>query len=154
MPKVRIQFMTSKRFLIINGPNLNRLGARDTELYGKTTLENLNRDLVAQARKLKVELDLFQSNSEGELVDYIQTKHEGADGIVLNPAALTHAGYSLLDAVLDSGLKFVEVHISNVYAREKFRAESIFMPHARAIMVGMGVAGYSHALCFLNSLKD
>lgn len=132
--------------LVINGPNLNNLGKRDTSLYGTKTLADIQNDISAKATELGVDAKFFQSNHEGSIVDFIQESSSGASGVILNAGALTQVGYSILDALLDSGLPFIEVHLSNIHAREKFRQESVFAGKAIGQMAGFGPSGYIYAL--------
>ncbi|MEE9202116.1 MAG: type II 3-dehydroquinate dehydratase [Dehalococcoidia bacterium] len=134
------------RVLLIHGPNLNMLGRRDTSIYGTTTLRKMNASVEGRGRELGVEVVCFQSNSEGVLIDFIQEHSAGAKGIVINPGALTHYGLSLRDALEDAGLPVVEVHLSNIYAREEWRAESVIAPIARGQISGLGWWGYIAAL--------
>lgn len=134
------------KILIINGPNLNMLGKRDKTTYGEKTLAEIDSLLKKQGERLNVEVVSFQSNSEGTLVDFIQQQASSADGIVVNPAALTHYGLSLYDALVDSGLPIIEVHLSNIYAREEWRAESVIAPIAKGQISGLGWQGYIIAL--------
>lgn len=135
--------------LVINGPNLNRLGKRDPALYGSTTLADIERTTKARAAELGVEVEFFQSNHEGAIVDYIQERSAGAAGIIINAGALTQVGYSILDALLDAGLPVVEVHISNIHAREEFRRRSVLAPFVKGQVAGLGWRGYLYALDFL-----
>jgi 3-dehydroquinate dehydratase-2 len=134
------------RLIIIHGPNLNLLGKREVELYGDRTLEEVNSTLKSQAAELGTETVFFQSNSEGELIDFIQKESPKADGIIINPGALTHYGLSLRDALSDSRLPVIEVHLSNIYAREEFRKKSVVAPIARGQISGLGWRGYIAAL--------
>lgn len=134
------------RLIIIHGPNLNLLGKREVELYGDRTLEEVNSTLKSQAAELGTETVFFQSNSEGELIDFIQKESPKADGIIINPGALTHYGLSLRDALSDSRLPVIEVHLSNIYAREEFRHKSVVAPIARGQISGLGWRGYIAAL--------
>jgi len=113
------------RILVINGPNLNMLGRRDIEHYGTNTLESIEQALIEKGEALGCELAFFQSNHEGSIIDFIQEEAIGADGILINPGALTHYGYSLHDALVDSGLPVVEVHLSDIHAREAWRKISV-----------------------------
>jgi 3-dehydroquinate dehydratase-2 len=113
------------KILVINGPNLNMLGKRETKHYGTDTLPSIEQALTEKAKALGCELSFFQSNHEGALIDFIQEKALQADGILINPGALTHYGYSLHDALVDSGLPVVEVHLSDIHAREKWRQVSV-----------------------------
>ena len=134
------------KILIINGPNLNMLGKRDKATYGRKTLAEIDSLLKKQGEKLDAEITSFQSNSEGALVDFIQQQSSSADGIIINPGALTHYGFSLRDALADSGLPIIEVHLSNIYAREEWRAKSVIAPIAKGQISGLGWQGYIVAL--------
>ncbi len=134
------------KVLIINGPNLNLLGKRKRELYGEKSLEEINSLLQQQAKELSVEIATFQSNSEGALIDFIQSESPAAEGIIINPGALTHYGLSLRDALEDTGLPVIEVHLSNIYAREEWRQESVIASIARGQVSGLGWRGYISAL--------
>jgi 3-dehydroquinate dehydratase-2 len=134
------------KILVIHGPNLNRLGARDTDVYGDKNLDEINVLLQKGAYELGVELEAFQSNHEGELLDLIQEKSSEATGIIINPGALTHYGLSLRDALADTGLPVIEVHLSNIYAREDFRQHSVIAPVAKGQISGLGWRGYMAAL--------
>jgi 3-dehydroquinate dehydratase-2 len=134
------------KILVVHGPNLNLLGKRIKEIYGDKTLEEINRLLRQLATELGVELVTFQSNSEGALIDFIQKESAAANGIIINPGALTHYGFSLRDALTDANLPVVEVHLSNIYAREEFRQRSVIAPVARGQISGLGWRGYVAAL--------
>ena len=134
------------RILIINGPNLNNLGKRDAGHYGSITLADIEDRVAARAEELGVEVAFFQSNHEGAIVDWIQAETDNAGGIIINAGALTQVGYSILDAVLDSKLPVVEVHISNIHAREEFRRHSVIAPYAMGQIAGLGWRGYVFAL--------
>ena len=138
-----------KNILIVNGPNLNLLGTRETRHYGKDTLPAINARLAARARRAKVRLATFQSNSESGLVERVQqARREKVDFIIINPAAYTHTSVALRDALAAVGIPFVEVHLSNVFARESFRRESYFTDIAVGIISGLGARGYELALEF------
>jgi 3-dehydroquinate dehydratase-2 len=113
------------RILVINGPNLNMLSRRETEHYGSDTLPSIEQKIAEKGKALGCELTFFQSNHEGSIIDFIQEKASGADGILINPGALTHYSYSLHDALVDSGLPVVEVHLSDIRAREEWRKISV-----------------------------
>jgi 3-dehydroquinate dehydratase-2 len=113
------------KILVINGPNLNMLGRREKKHYGSDTLKSIEEKLTEKGKTLGCKLTFFQSNHEGGIIDFIQKKALGADGILINPGALTHYGYPLHDALLDSGLPVVEVHLSDIHAREKWRRISV-----------------------------
>lgn len=134
------------KILVIHGPNLNRLGARESDVYGDKNLDEINALLQKGAYELGVELEAFQSNHEGELLDLIQEKSSEATGIIINPGALTHYGLSLRDALADTGLPVIEVHLSNIYAREDFRQHSVIAPIAKGQISGLGWRGYMAAL--------
>jgi 3-dehydroquinate dehydratase II len=138
--------------LVLNGPNLNNLGKRDASLYGTKTLADIQDDISAKASELGVNTKFFQSNHEGAIVDFIQESSSDAAGVIINAGALTQVGYSILDALLDSGLPFIEVHLSNIHAREKFRQESVFAAKAIGQMAGFGPSGYIYALDHLTSV--
>jgi len=140
--------------LVVNGPNLNNLGKRDHSLYGTKTLADIEGDIAVKADQLGIAVRFFQSNHEGAIVDFIQEESSGASGVILNAGALTQVGYSILDALLDASLPFVEVHLSNIHAREKFRQESVFAAKAVGQMAGFGPSGYIYALDHLTSLID
>ena len=135
------------RILVINGPNLNKLGKRDPAKYGSATLEEIENAVRTKAIQLGVEVDFFQSNHEGAIVDCIHSKQ--FDGAIVNLGALTQVGYSVLDALLDIGCPIVEVHISNIHAREEFRRHSVIAPFSVGQIAGLGWNGYIYALDFL-----
>ena len=141
-------------FLIINGPNLNMLGRRDPEQYGTTTLSDIEKRLNERAAQLGVELEFRQSDSEAELVGFINDNAQRAAGIIINPAGFTTVGYPLLDACIDSGVPVVEVHLSNIYAREAWRSPSIFARSVAATIAGMRWMGYVAALEYLHALTQ
>jgi 3-dehydroquinate dehydratase-2 len=135
--------------LIVNGPNLNTLGTREPEIYGSTTLAEVDAALVAQGRAAGVAVETFQSNHEGEIVDRVQrAAAEGVRFVVINPGAFTHTSLAIRDAFAAVSLPFVEVHISNVHAREEFRHHSYLSGQAVGVVVGLGVDGYRYALDF------
>ena len=139
----------AKHILVINGPNLNLLGSRETQHYGKDTLKAINARLARRAKQAKVRLATYQSNAEAALVERVQrARAAGVDFIIINPAAYTHTSVALRDALAAVGIPFVEVHLSNVFARESFRRKSYFTDIAVGIVGGLGARGYELALEF------
>jgi len=134
------------RILVIHGPNLNMLGRRDRSLYGEKTLPEIDAVLKEQGHALDAEIVTFQSNHEGALVDFVQEQTGSAHGMIVNAGALTHYGLSLRDALADSGLPVIEVHLSNIYRREEWRSRSVIAPIAQGQICGLGWDGYSAAL--------
>ncbi|MDW8847542.1 type II 3-dehydroquinate dehydratase [Erwinia sp. P7711] len=132
--------------LLLNGPNLNLLGTREPEKYGKTTLAEIVSDMSSQADALNVKLSHLQSNAEYALIDRIHEAKGNVDYIVINPAAFTHTSVALRDALLAVSIPFIEVHLSNVHAREPFRHHSYLSDIAAGVICGLGVDGYSWAL--------
>ena len=143
--------------MVLNGPNLNRLGKRQPEVYGTTTLADVEKQLLERAGELGIDLYFRQSNHEGELIDWV---HEAADHgwpVIINPGGFTHTSVALRDALAEvaDGAGFVEVHISNVHARESFRAHSYLSPVARGVIAGLGTYGYVLALdSIVNTLQE
>jgi 3-dehydroquinate dehydratase-2 len=137
------------KVLVINGPNLNMLGKRESSLYGVKSLADIEVLIKEKARDLDVDIETFQSNSEGAIIDYLQEAASDAEGIVINAGALTHYGLSLRDALVDSRLPIVEVHLSNIHAREEFRHRSVVADIAQGQIAGLGWRGYIFALEFL-----
>ncbi len=140
------------KILVINGPNLNMLGNRDDSIYGTKDYKTLEDSVLKKALELSLKVELFQSNHEGELIDFIQNNSQGSDGIIINPGALTHYSIALRDALSDSKLKIVEVHISNIHAREQFRHISVIAPIAEGQIAGLGFSGYLYALEYFKNL--
>lgn len=141
------------KILVINGPNLNMLGKREPEIYGATTLKDIENELTLTA-EAGVELEFFQSNHEGEIVEKIQKALGAFDGILINPAAYTHTSVAIADAIAAVHLPAVEVHISNINAREDFRKHSYIAPKCIGQICGFGINGYKMGLCALvDSIK-
>lgn len=142
----------SAKILVLNGPNLNLLGTREPHIYGSDTLDDLKSLAQARAAELGLEIDFRQSNSEGELVDWIQEARESADGIVINAGAYTHTSVAILDALVATELPVVEVHLSNLFRREAFRHHSYISPVAAGLITGFGPQGYPLALEAISSI--
>jgi 3-dehydroquinate dehydratase-2 len=140
--------------LLINGPNLNLLGTREPELYGATTLADIENRLLAEAGELGHTLSAVQSNAEAELVDSVQAAAGNIDFILINPGAFTHTSVSLRDALLGVAIPFIEIHISNIHAREEFRRQSYFSDVAAGIIAGLGPQGYSLGLLAADNLLN
>ncbi len=137
------------KVLVVNGPNLNLLGTREPEIYGSTTLAQIEERMRQRASALGCDLEFFQSNHEGAIVDYLQSKIGEAQGIIINPGALAHYGISLRDclaAMAHNGVQIVEVHLSNIHAREGFRSNLVLTPVVRGMVAGLGWRGYLAAL--------
>ena len=132
--------------LLINGPNLNLLGTREPEIYGKKTLHDIEKELFKIAQNKEISLECFQSNYEGEIVDKIQESAKNIQGILINAGAFTHTSIAIRDALIGSKIPFVELHISNIFSREEFRKESFLTDKAIGIISGFGISSYSLAL--------
>jgi 3-dehydroquinate dehydratase-2 len=137
--------------LIINGPNLNTLGQREPEVYGNTTLEEIDRSVREYADRMGMTVEFFQSNSEGAIIDFIQEKQAKATGIIINAGGLTHTSIPLRDSLAALSVPVIEVHISNIYAREEFRHKSLLAPVVRGQISGLGWHGYLLAMDYLLS---
>lgn len=136
----------SRRLLLLNGPNLNLLGTREPHLYGSTTLKDVENDAINQASGLSATIETFQANSEGALVDRIHEARGNIDAIIINAGAYTHTSVAIRDALVGVDIPFVEVHVTNVHAREKFRHHSYLCDKAEAVICGLGVFGYTAAI--------
>ena len=137
------------RILLVNGPNINMLGRRDPTLYGSTTLAEIEAAATARGAEMGAEVVCFQSNHEGAIVDFLQAEGSGSDGIILNGGALSHYGLSLRDALVDTGLPVVEVHLSNIHGRERWRSRSVTAEVAKGSIAGLGWRGYLYAVDYL-----
>ncbi|MFC1489521.1 type II 3-dehydroquinate dehydratase [Thermodesulfobacteriota bacterium] len=136
----------SPKVLIIHGPNLNMLGKREPDIYGKATLGNINNELEGLGQRLGLEIDIFQSNHEGKIVEKIQEAMTTHNALIINPAAYTHTSIAIRDALLLLDMPVIEVHLSNIYKREPFRRKSMIADIATARICGFGTHGYSMAL--------
>ncbi len=146
--------MDHKKILVLHGPNLNLLGNREPAIYGTLSLFRIDALLKEQGTALGVSVDCRQSNHEGELVDYIQEARRHYHGLLINPAALTHYSYSLREALLAAGLPAIEIHLSNIFAREEFRRRSVISPAVRGVVCGLGLDSYRLGLqALVNILK-
>lgn len=143
------------KILVIHGPNLDLLGKREPDVYGKATLDEINGNLKKLAKKHKVELEIFQSNHEGDIVDCIGKSAKGKiDKIIINPAAYTHTSVAIRDAIAACGVPAIEVHLSNIYAREEFRHTSLIAPVAVGQISGFGPESYYMALSAAVSVRN
>jgi 3-dehydroquinate dehydratase-2 len=141
-----------KKILVLNGPNINMSGIREPAVYGNITLAEIEKSLSSLAKELKVEVEFFQSNHEGKIVDKIQDSVNKFFGIIINPAALTHTSIAIRDALSSISIPTIEVHISNIYAREEFRHKSYIAAVAIGQITGLGIDGYLFALRKIASL--
>ena len=135
-----------RKILVIHGPNLNMLGKREPAIYGKTTLDEINKKLKNAGKNLEITVDTFQSNHEGEIVEKIQDAMGKYQGLIINPAAYTHTSIAIRDALLLLDIPIIEIHLSNIYKREPFRNKSMIADIATAQISGLGILGYSMAL--------
>jgi 3-dehydroquinate dehydratase-2 len=142
------------QILVLHGPSLNLTGFREPDVYGKKPLEEIDAELSSAAEGLNIEVRILQSNSEGVLIDTIQEHRSWANGIVINPGALTHYSYALRDALMSVRLPVVEVHLSNIHAREEFRRNSVIAPISIGQVVGFGSFGYVLALQAIKNLEE
>ena len=144
-----------KAILVLHGPNLNLLGTREPAVYGSTTLDEINQSLVLFAENKGANLVCLQSNSESVLIDRIhQARTDGTEFIVINPAAFTHTSVAIRDALASVAIPFIEVHLSNVHAREAFRRESFFSDLAVGVICGLGASGYEYAVQYALNYKN
>ena len=142
----------AKSIIVLNGPNLNMLGTREPGTYGSSTLGDIGNLCAEEGKNLGITVDFRQSNSEGELVTWIQQSRGNFDGIIINPAAYSHTSVAIYDALLSTELPVIEVHLSNIHKREQFRHHSYVSPAATGIIVGLGPNGYKLALVALSEL--
>lgn len=142
------------RIYILNGPNLNLLGTREPEIYGTRTLEDIEEMCRKRAAELQVEIDFRQTDEETELITWLREASEGSQGVVINPAAFTHYSLAVAEAVAACSVPVVEVHLSNIYAREAWRSRSVVSPVARGVIAGLGAEGYVAAVEALVSIAS
>jgi 3-dehydroquinate dehydratase-2 len=142
------------KICVLHGPNINLLGVREPDIYGHDSFDDMNRRIKEHARRLDIEARIFQSNSEGELVDAIHDALKWADAIVINPGAYTHYSYAIRDAIAAVRLPTVEVHLTNVYGREEFRRHSVVAPVASGHIVGFGTNSYLLAIQAVKTLVE
>ncbi|MBA4366177.1 MAG: type II 3-dehydroquinate dehydratase [Desulfobacterium sp.] len=140
------------KILVIHGPNLNMLGKREPEVYGNNTLENINNEISSKGSDLNLEVETFQSNHEGAIVEKLQNAMEKVSGLIINPAAFTHTSVAIRDAVLLLNIPIIEVHLSNIYKRESFRHKSMLSDIVTGQIAGLGVIGYILALEAISSM--
>ncbi|MBO5745617.1 MAG: type II 3-dehydroquinate dehydratase [Clostridia bacterium] len=143
--------MAKKKILVLNGPNLNMLSIREPGIYGNQTLDEINANISSYAKGLDLSCEFFQSNCEGEIIDKIHSVRENYDGCILNAGAYTHYSYAILDAIKAVGKPFIEVHLSNIYAREEFRHTSVIAPACVGSIAGFGKNSYFLAV---NAMKE
>lgn len=143
-----------KKLVIVNGPNLNLLGKREPHVYGTRTQADLLKLVRARARELGTQISFFQSNHEGEIIDHLQKEAPGSAGIIINPGALSHYSLALFDCLQALAVPTVEVHISNIHAREEFRSRSVTARAARGVITGLGFTGYLLAMEYLLDLDQ
>ncbi|NQY65359.1 MAG: type II 3-dehydroquinate dehydratase [Alteromonadaceae bacterium] len=137
---------TKFKVLVLNGPNLNMLGKREPEVYGHQSLTDIIDDLSVKAKNMNIDLSHLQSNAEHQLIDAIHEGYKKIDFILINPAAFTHTSVALRDALLSVSIPFIEIHLSNVHARENFRQHSYLSDIAQGVICGLGASGYEYAL--------
>lgn len=142
-----------KNILVILGPNLNMVGIREKNIYGSETAESINQFIIAKAKSMKIDCEIFQSNHEGDIIDKIHSAYGKADGIIINAGALTHYSYALRDAIASVSIPTIEVHMSNVHSREEFRHTSVISPVCKGVIAGFGKNVYLYALEELGTFR-
>ena len=141
-----------KKILVIHGPNLNLLGEREPGVYGNTNIETLNRNIIERAKEQGLECEIFQSNHEGAIIDKLHSARLQFDGVIINAGAYTHYSYAIRDAISAIKIPCIEVHISNVFAREEFRSESVIAPVCKGSISGFGLNSYYLAIMALSEM--
>ena len=141
-----------KKILVIHGPNLNLLGEREPGVYGSSTIDVLNRNIIDRAKELGLQCEIFQSNHEGAIIDKLHAARTGFDGVIINAGAFTHYSYAIRDAIAAIKIPCIEVHISNVHAREEFRHHSVISPVCKGVICGFGFTSYYLAVQALSEL--
>ncbi len=144
--------MASKPVYVLNGPNLNLLGAREPDVYGRETLADIEADVKAQAKTLGLTVEFRQSNNEGTLVDWVQEADAKGSGLIINPGAYTHTSIALLDALKAASIPKIELHLSNIHAREEYRRKSLTAEAVNGVIMGFGAKGYRLALDAIKTL--
>jgi len=137
-----------KRILLVNGPNLNLLGRREVEIYGSTSLREIEKEIIAVGGTQSMEVIPFQSNHEGEIIDFIHGEYQSVDGIIINPGALAHYSYALRDCLAATEKPVIEVHLSNLHRREEWRRHSVISEVCQGFICGLGIKGYLAALSY------
>jgi 3-dehydroquinate dehydratase-2 len=150
----RVTLSSANKVLILNGPNLNLLGSREPEVYGYDALADIEARSKGQGQSLGLEIDFRQSNSEGEMVNWIQEARENCAGIIINPAGYSHTSVAILDALLACEIPIIEVHLSNIHKREAFRQHSYVSTAAQGVICGLGAQGYGLALTAMANLVN
>ena len=141
-----------KKILVIHGPNLNLLGEREPGVYGSSTIDVLNRNIIDRAKEQGLQCEIFQSNHEGAIIDKLHAARTGFDGVIINAGAFTHYSYAIRDAIAAIKIPCIEVHISNVHAREEFRHHSVISPVCKGVICGFGFTSYDLAVQALSEL--
>lgn len=144
----------AKRVLVLHGPNINLTGYRETDIYGSRPIEEIDADIMRRAQQLNIETRILHSNHEGQLIDTIQEHKNWATGIIINAGGLSHYSISLRDALVSVRLPVIEVHLSNIFAREEFRAHSVISPVSIGVVAGLGGLGYVLALDAINAILE
>ena len=140
------------KILIINGPNLNLLGTREINIYGNTTIEKIKEDCIKKGKEINMQIDFRQTNSEGEIINWLHEVNREFDGLIINPAGYTHTSISILDSLKSINKPKIEIHLSNIYSREEYRKKSITSEAMQGLICGFGKNGYMLAITAINNL--